>query len=142
MTGPLHHRMQQYLTTLGKTSPLAQQSPIYVYVVKCGFNFTFLNNYQPYTQHFSAKSILMHSVEIMPYHILNSHVYLYVSMHVSHLVMSNSLQHHGLQPTRLLCPWNSPGKNTGVGCHSLLQGIVLTQGLSLGSPSCMFLNSY
>ena len=31
------------------------------------------------------------------------------------------------QPTRLLCPWNSPGKKTGVGCHSLLQGISLTQ---------------
>ena len=29
---------------------------------------------------------------------------------------------HGLSPTRLLCPWNSPGKNTGVGYHSLLQG--------------------
>ena len=29
---------------------------------------------------------------------------------------------------RLLCPWNSPGKNTGVGCHALLQGIFLTQG--------------
>ena len=28
---------------------------------------------------------------------------------------------HGLQPTRLLCPWNAPGKNTGVGCHFLLQ---------------------
>ena len=28
---------------------------------------------------------------------------------------------HGLQPTRLLCPWDSPGKNTGVGCHFLLQ---------------------
>ena len=27
---------------------------------------------------------------------------------------------HGQQPTRLLCPWNSPGKNTGVGCHFLL----------------------
>ena len=27
---------------------------------------------------------------------------------------------------RLLCPWNSPGKNTGVGLHSLLQGIFLT----------------
>ena len=26
------------------------------------------------------------------------------------------------------CPWNSPGKNTGVGCHSFLQGIFLTQG--------------
>ena len=31
---------------------------------------------------------------------------------------------------RLLCPWDSPGKNTGVGCHFLLQGIFLTQGLN------------
>ena len=31
---------------------------------------------------------------------------------------------------RLLCPWHSPGKNTGVGCHALLQGIFLTQGSS------------
>ena len=29
---------------------------------------------------------------------------------------------------RLLCSWDSPGKNTGVGCHCLLQGIFLTQG--------------
>ena len=35
---------------------------------------------------------------------------------------------HGLQPTRLLCPWDSPGKNAGVGCHTLLQGIFLTRG--------------
>ena len=28
---------------------------------------------------------------------------------------------HRRQPTRLLCPWDSPGKNTGVGCHFLLQ---------------------
>ena len=35
---------------------------------------------------------------------------------------------------RLLCPWNSPGKNTGVGCHVLLQGILLTQGSNPGSP--------
>ena len=40
---------------------------------------------------------------------------------VGHSVMSNSLWPHGLQPTRLLCPWNSPGKNNGVGCHFLLQ---------------------
>ena len=32
-----------------------------------------------------------------------------------------SVRPHGLQPTRLLRPWNSPGKNTGVGCHFLLQ---------------------
>ena len=35
--------------------------------------------------------------------------------------MSNSVRPHRRQPTRLLCPWNSPGKNTGVGCHFLLQ---------------------
>ena len=35
-----------------------------------------------------------------------------------------------LQPTRLLCPWDSPGKNTGVDCRALLQGIFLTQGWS------------
>ena len=44
-------------------------------------------------------------------------------------VMSNSLWPHRLQSVRLLCPWDSPGKNTGVGCHALLQGIFLTQGL-------------
>ena len=37
------------------------------------------------------------------------------------------LQSHGLQPVRLLGPWDSPGKNTGAGCHALLQGIFPTQ---------------
>ena len=36
------------------------------------------------------------------------------------LVVSNSLRPHGLQPTRLLHPWDFPGKSTGVGCHCLL----------------------
>ena len=36
----------------------------------------------------------------------------------------------GLQPTRLNHPWNFPGKNTGMGCHFLLQGIFPTQGLN------------
>ena len=35
--------------------------------------------------------------------------------------MSNSVQPHRRQPTRLPCPWDFPGKNTGVGCHFLLQ---------------------
>ena len=39
----------------------------------------------------------------------------------------DSLQSHGLWPARLLSPWNSPGKNTRVGCHFLLQGIFLTR---------------
>ena len=37
----------------------------------------------------------------------------------------------GLQPTRLLCPWDSPAKSTGGGCHFLLRGIFPTQGLNL-----------
>ena len=41
--------------------------------------------------------------------------------------MSNSLRPHGLKPSGLLCPWNSPGKNTGGGYHSLLQGIFKTR---------------
>ena len=38
------------------------------------------------------------------------------------------LQPQGLQPAMLLWPWDSPGQNTGVGCHVLFQGIFLTQG--------------
>ena len=41
-----------------------------------------------------------------------------------------------MQPTRLLCPWDSPGKNTGVGCHALLQGIFPTQGSNPGLLHC------
>ena len=53
-------------------------------------------------------------------------------------VMSDSLRPHGLQPTKLFCPWNSAGKNTGVDSHSLLQGIFLTQGSSPGLLQQMF----
>ena len=41
---------------------------------------------------------------------------------VSCSVMPTSLRPHGLQPTRFLCPWDFPGKDTGVVCHFLLQG--------------------
>ena len=47
---------------------------------------------------------------------------------LSYSVESDSLQPHRLQPARLLYPWNSPGKNTRVGCHFLLQRIFPTQG--------------
>ena len=40
--------------------------------------------------------------------------------------MPNSLQSCGLQPARLLYPWDSPGKNTRMGCHALLQGMELS----------------
>ena len=49
----------------------------------------------------------------------------------SRSLVSDSWRPHGLQPTRLLRPWDPPGKNTSVGCHVLLQGIFLTQELNL-----------
>ena len=50
-------------------------------------------------------------------------------------VVSDSLRPCGLQPTRLLHPWDSPGKSSGVGCHFLLQEIFPTQGSKPGSPA-------
>ena len=59
----------------------------------------------------------------------------------SRSVVSDSLPPHGLQPPRLLCLWDFPGKSTGVGCRFLLQRIFVqrifpTQGLNPGLPHC------
>ena len=52
---------------------------------------------------------------------------------VSHSVVSDSLRIlWTVYPTRLLCPWDFPGRNTGVGCCALLQGIFPTQRLNPG----------
>ena len=48
-------------------------------------------------------------------------------------VVSYSLWPPGLKHARLFCPWSFPGKNTGMGCHFLLQGIFLTQGSNIAS---------
>ena len=52
-------------------------------------------------------------------------------LRVSPSTVLDSLGPRGLQLARLLCPWNSPGKNTGVGCNFILQRIFPTQGLNL-----------
>ena len=50
--------------------------------------------------------------------------------------MSCPLRPRGLQPARLLYPWNFPGRDTGAGCHFLLQGNFPTQGLNPGFLHC------
>ena len=55
---------------------------------------------------------------------------------VSHSVMSNSQRPHGMQASRFLCSQNSLGKDTGVGSHSLLQGIFPVQGLNSSLLHC------
>ena len=61
-----------------------------------------------------------------------------VKVLVTQLCLTHGLEPatQGLQPTSLLCPWDFPGKNTGVGSHSFLQGIFPTQGLNLGLLHC------
>ena len=79
----------------------------------------------------------MRSLEVCPDSVFEAIVIFSVTIYLlapsvqySHSVMSDSVA------PRFLCPWNSPGKNTGVGCHSLLQGIFLTQGLNPGLLHC------
>ena len=55
---------------------------------------------------------------------------------VSCSLICDSLRPHGLQPTRLCCPWDIPGKNIGVGCYFLLQGIFPAKGLNPGLLHC------
>ena len=55
------------------------------------------------------------------------------------LVVSESLRPCGLEPTRLLCPWDSLGKNTGVGCHVLLQGMSPAQESTWGLLHCRWI---
>ena len=93
--------------------------------------FDYLAKFSKISKTFSRKLIILALHSIDPYK--NSKTYIYmcvpnlifsispvcvcVCVCVSCSVMSDSLRPHGLQLARLLCPWNSPGKNTGVGCH-------------------------
>ena len=72
--------------------------------------------------HFFIMSCMkwLYSLEIKPL------VIIVVAVLVAQLYLT--LRPNGLYPTSLLCPWDSPGKNTGMGCHSLLQKIFPTQG--------------
>ena len=54
--------------------------------------------------------------------------------------MSNSVRPHRRQPNRLLCPWDSPGKNTGVGCHFVLQCMKVKSERKVAQP-CLTLRN-
>ena len=87
------------------------------------------------------------NIQIQKYLLLKISVQKIISLHgkfikelicvcVSCSVVSNSLRPCGLEPSRLVCPCDFPGKNTGVGCHFLLQRIFLTQGSNSGLLHC------
>ena len=72
-----------------------------------------------------GKGVLVDNACRMLVHIKSIHAVIqsldYISVSCS--VMSNSLRPHELGLARLFCPWNSPGKSSGVDCHFLLQGL-------------------
>ena len=85
----------------------------------------------------SAAKILLYFVRFIPQYFM-----FFYQCHCGTLVLVvQSLSHvlplrpHGQQAARFLCPWDSPGKNTEVGCHLLLQETFTTQGLNLGLSS-------
>ena len=55
-------------------------------------------------------------------------IYKYIVVLLLLLSCFSHVQPHRQQPIRLLCPWDSPGKNTGVGCHFLLQCMKVESG--------------
>ena len=86
-----------------------------------------------------VQSLIVSEQQCNPYNLIGSYITMQFSASIDGelldvciralcSVVFNSMQPHRLQPTRLLCPCNFPGKNTGVGCHFLLQEIFLTQG--------------
>ena len=74
--------------------------------------------------HFPIQATTGHQTEFSARYSMFVLVTLYAPSHFSRVQLWPS----GLRPARLLCPWDSPGKNTGVGCHALFQGIFQTQG--------------
>ena len=91
--------------------------------------FTFIERKQPRNQ----KSTILSTINILCALVV---LYIYNMINTRILVLSRFSRVRLFSilwtiATRLLCPWDSPGKNTGAGCHFLLQGIFLTQGSNL-----------
>ena len=85
-----------------------------------------------------SELMISYCAGISPFHIdcrKDNLIDVYV-IYVSCSVVSDSLWPHRLYPARLLCPRDFPGKNTGMGCHSLLQKIFPTQGSNLRLLHC------
>ena len=85
--------------------------------VNCWFGAIRKTSVGDYVLHCSLFSIFLPQALIMSYFRVSACM-------LSHFRLFATLW---TEPTRLLCPWDSPGKNTGVGWHALLQGIFLTQ---------------
>ena len=81
----------------------------------------------------STMSILLYTLNHLQ---ITQNTCVCVCVCVSCSVVFDSFRPHGLWPARLFCPWDSPGKNIGAGCHFLLQGgDLFDPGIKPGSPA-------
>ena len=104
------------------------------------FLLTIYFTYGNISFHVTLSKRLILSFLPLPHHVAKSVLYVCFSFERKSLsVISDSLRPHGLQPARLLCPWDSPGKNTGVGCCAFLQWIFPNQRSNPGLPHCRWI---
>ena len=95
----------------------------------CSHYYKYLNENDFHKeQYFRCFHVTSKSERVLEVGRLGSRIWM--SCMLSCSVVSDSLWPQGLQPARLLCSWDSPGKNAGVGFHALLQEIFPTQGLN------------
>ena len=73
---------------------------------------------------------------------IHVHFCMDICFHFSWVYIYVRVELQGLRATMFLCPWDFPGRNTEAGCHFLLQGLFLTQGLSLGFLHCRQIHFY
>ena len=101
------------------TTPQHTMSPQYHVTCLCGGGWGGLGRawIRTFRRHFPSrrKTCLYHGTDT------KHRIQQLLLLLLSRSVVSDSVRPHRRQPTRLPCPWDSPGKNTGVGCHFLLQ---------------------
>ena len=116
---PVHHQLPE----LAQTHVHRVSDGLSNHLILCHLLFLLLSNF-PNIRVFSNESVLCirwPKYWSFIFSISPSNEYSgLISFQFSYSVMSDSLRPHGLQPTRLLHPWDFPGKSTGVGCHCLL----------------------
>ena len=79
-----------------------------------------------------ANIIYISTIYCITYYILYNMIYIMYVIYVCvHVKSRPTVTPQTIQPVRFLCPWNLPGKTTGVGCHFLRQGIFMTWRLNL-----------
>ena len=119
---------------------------------KYSLSRTWFHNHESIYTYFFGDFILPNGFKYYLYtddfqiYVFNTDISLSIQSHISNCcccyvtsVVSDSVQPQRRQPTRLPCPWDSPGKNTGVGCHFLLQ-CMKVKSESEDAQSCLTLS--